>query len=182
MAQTCREGIAKQRRTIMYKIIMKTLRALSSASYATANVKVVDCLLLQQTAQISWVLLRLERATPAKHSLQLGNWIARWSNATAAIHHQTMSTISNVHTAATTHVGLIDQKAHSIKKGFCNFVKQFCRQENIDVRCCTIDYWMCQHRLVFPKTTRSFKQFSFSHRTKSASEVLNHFSHSQPLS
>ena len=77
MAQTCREGIAKQRRTIMYKIIMKTLRTLSSASYATAIVKVVDCLLLQQTEQISWVLLRLERATPAKHDLQLGNWIAR---------------------------------------------------------------------------------------------------------
>ena len=77
MAQTCREGIAKQRRTIMYKIIMKTLGALSSPSYATANVKVVDCLLLQQTAQISWVLLRLERATLAKHGLQLGNWIAR---------------------------------------------------------------------------------------------------------
>ena len=77
MAQTCREGIAKQRRTIMYKIIIKTLRTLSSASYATANVKVVDCLLLQQTAQISWVLLRLERATPAKHDVQVGNWIAR---------------------------------------------------------------------------------------------------------
>ena len=77
MAQTCREGIAKQRRTIMYKIIMKTLGALSPPSYATANVKVVDCLLLQQTAQISWVLLRLERATPAKHDVQLGNWIAR---------------------------------------------------------------------------------------------------------
>ena len=77
MAQTCREGIAKQRRPIMYKIIMKTLIALSSASYATADVKVFYCLLLQQTAQISWVLLRLERATPAKHGLQLGNWIAR---------------------------------------------------------------------------------------------------------
>ena len=78
MAQTCREGIAKQRRTIMYKIIMKTLGlGALSPSYATANVKVVDCLLLQQTAQISWVLLRLERATPAKHDLQLGNWIAR---------------------------------------------------------------------------------------------------------
>ena len=72
MAQTCREGIAKQRRTIMYKIIMKTLGALSPPSYATANVKVVDCLLLQQTAQISWVLLRLERATPAKHDLTTG--------------------------------------------------------------------------------------------------------------
>ena len=77
MAQTCREGIAKQRRTIMYKIIMKTLGALSSDSYATANVKVVDCLLLQQTAQISWVLLRLERVIPAKHGIQVGNWIAR---------------------------------------------------------------------------------------------------------
>ena len=77
MAQTCREGIANQRRTIMYKIIMKTLGALSSASYATANVKVVDCLLLQQTAQISWVLLRLERVIPAKHGIQVGNWIAR---------------------------------------------------------------------------------------------------------
>ena len=72
MAQTCREGIVKQRRTIMYKIIMKTLGALSPPSYATANVKVVDCLLLQQTAQISWVLLRLERATPAKHDLTTG--------------------------------------------------------------------------------------------------------------
>ena len=35
MAQTCRERIAKQRRPIMYKIIMKTLGALSSASYPT---------------------------------------------------------------------------------------------------------------------------------------------------
>ena len=79
MAQTCREGIAKQRRTVMYKIIMKNLGlgALSPPSYATANVKVVDCLLLQQTAQISWVLLRLERVIPAKHGIQVGNWIAR---------------------------------------------------------------------------------------------------------